>query len=295
MKTFSKTKKFAALAFALALALCSCGQGSTTGGTTGGAQTSGTVAAVTTAATVQTNATTQSTLQSTTQTNATTQAGSAPEGFKADPIKLLQGWEVISEQFFEGKVTIDGKSETCVMRTACIKDVDNFTLGGQVMYIDALDKDGHILANFYTMGYGFFAVTDATVMYYNINAIHSEADGGMTHGRYELTTREIYFNISTGQTGSKVKEVQSARMQFNVMKDAFLMNADALLNYCRQSVDMMSKWKGKIVTVSTESSFYTVPPADGKEISDNVTRPAESLTMQTLEELFERYYKVTIE
>ena len=236
MKKFSKTKKLAALVSSLALALCSCGQGATSVTADTGVSTGGTTSATTTA-----------------QTSATTQSGTENPGFTI-PAPTVKGYlRIVDQSVFEGKVTVDGKIETKMMRVAVL--ASEKILNQTITYIDVIDDDGTILASTMMGGYGFFAVstgenTATALLRYSIDLVGD---------RFTLaTTMGEFTDIgSDGKPKDKLSFVTYTNKNATVSgtEDGLIFAQDQIEMFSRESADFIGEGADKwnIIAVSGNS------------------------------------------
>ena len=272
MKKFSKTKKLAALVSSLALALCSCGQGATSVTADTGVSTGGTTSATTTA-----------------QTSATTQSGTENPGFTI-PAPTVKGYlRIVAQSVFEGKVTVDGKIETKMMRVAVL--ASEKILNQTITYIDVIDDDGTILASTMMGGYGFFAVstgenTATALLRYSIDLVGD---------RFTLATTMGEFSDigSDGKPKDKLSFVTYTNKNATVSgtEDGLIFAQDQIEMFSREAADFIEEGgdKWKIIAVSGNSkgvsySSVNAPSLSSYKISEMIPQ-IRSVNCETLKKI----------
>ena len=268
MKKFSKTKKLVALVSSLAIALCSCGQGATSVTADTGVSTGGTTSATTTA-----------------QTSATTQSGTENPGFTI-PAPTVKGYlRIVAQSVFEGKVTVDGKIETKMMRIAVL--ASEKILNQTITYIDVIDDDGTILASTMMGGYGFFAVstgenTATALLRYSIAHVGD---------RFTLATTMGEFSDigSDGKPKDKLSFVTYTNKNATVSgtEDGLIFAQDQIEMFSREAADFIEKGVNKwnIIAYSQNENGRTASEYGELPLSSEVVQNIRAVNADTLQNL----------
>jgi len=264
MNPFNK-KNLAALASALILLLCSCGNSATAGTTADtGASTGGTTSA---------------------QTSATTQNGAENPGINI-PSPTVKGYlRVVDQSVFEGKVMINGKIETKIMRVAVLaaENIFNYT----ITYIDVIDDDGTVLASKMMGGYGFFAVstgenTATAILRYSIDLVGDRFTLAATMGEFS--------NIgSDGKPMDKLSFVTHTNKNTTVSStdDGLISAQDQIETFSREAADFIGEGADKwnVIAYSQNGSGLTANEYGEYPITSEVIEKIRSPNGETLQNL----------